>query len=109
MLGLMMTRADASLQQLEDNKATLTEGKQEKTGLGLSCCVVSVQGQVSVLLVKHPVVSSETTAVREQPGTAVLGLSGRFGWDMGAATRTVLGSGARASEWQVQSFCLLLF
>lgn len=37
-----MTGADASLQQLEDDKATLTEAKQERTGLGLSCCVVSV-------------------------------------------------------------------
>lgn len=65
-------RAGASLQQLEDDKATLTEGKQERTGLGLSCCVVSVQGQVSVLLVEQPVVSSAATAVGEQPGTAAL-------------------------------------
>lgn len=39
---------------------------------------MSIQGQVSVLLVKHPVVSSETTAVGEQPDSVVLGQSGRF-------------------------------
>lgn len=27
-----MTRVDASLQQLEDDKATLTEGRQERSG-----------------------------------------------------------------------------
>lgn len=99
-------RAGASLQHLEDDKR---EGKQERTDLGLSCCVVSVQGQVSVLLVEQPVVSSATTAVGEQPALRCWGGVGGFGWDLGAATRIVQGSGARASEWQVQSFCLPLF
>lgn len=72
-------RAGASLQQLEDDKATLTEGKQERTGLGLSCCVVSVQGRVSVLLVEQPVVSSATTAVGEQPALRCWGGVGGFG------------------------------
>lgn len=48
---------------------------------------MSVQGQVSVL-VKCPVVSSETTAVGEQPSTAVLGWSGRFWLGYGSSHKT---------------------
>lgn len=96
-----MTGADASLQHLEDDKATFIEGKQERTGLGLSCCVVSIQEQVSVLLVKHPVVSSETTAVGEQPGSVVLGQSGRFWLGYGSCHKN--SAGLRGQSQRVAS------
>lgn len=66
---------------------------------------MSVQGQVSVLLVKHPVLSSETTAVGEQPGSAVLGWSGRFWLGYGSCHKN--SAGLRGQSQRVASAELL--
>lgn len=66
---------------------------------------MSVQGQVSVLLVKHPVVSSETTAVGEQPSTVVLGRSERFWLGYGSCHKN--SAGLRGQSQRVASAELL--